>query len=165
MADNLDDGYAQETLGPYARGEWSGLAGAEPFGKGLAKWLENSPGFSADRIRTPLRLHQESGGIPYVLAHWEIFSRLRQLGNPVELYVIPDIDHGTHGTQNPRQCFASQQGAVDWFVYWLKDQRDPAPSKSDQYRGWDVLRHLQNEILKKPRPKPLRWQATEIESQ
>ena len=94
---------------------------------------------------------------PFVLAHWEFFSRLKQLALPVELYVIPDIEHGTHGAQNPAQCLASQEGAVDWFDFWLNNKEDENPRKADQYIKWRRLRAQRDAALKIPRPPLRRW--------
>jgi hypothetical protein len=108
----------------------------------LKTWLERSPGFNADKVRAPLRLQLESGGLAGVMLKWEMFSRLRQLQKPVEFYVIPDIEHGSHGLQNPTQCLAAQQGAVDWFDFWLNGREDPDPKKAEQYRRWRELKRL-----------------------
>ena len=32
------------------------------------------------------------------------------------------------------------QGMVDWFCYWLKDERDPEVGKAAEYARWDRLR-------------------------
>jgi hypothetical protein len=78
------------------------------------------------------------------LTKWEIFSRLRTLGRPVEFYVIPDIEAGEHQLQNPAQVFAAQEGTVDWFDYWLNGHKDPSSAKVAQYVRWDALRALQH---------------------
>jgi dienelactone hydrolase len=139
-SDNLDGSYVQSLL------SWSDEhaknIGAPPFGEGLKTWLERSPGFNADKVRAPLRLQLESGGLAGVMLKWEMFSRLRQLQKPVEFYVIPDIEHGSHGLQNPAQCLAAQQGAVDWFDFWLNGREDPDPEKAEQYRRWRELKRL-----------------------
>jgi hypothetical protein len=36
-----------------------------------------------------------------------------------------------------------QQGAVDWFTFWLKGEEDPDPNKALQYARWRELRKLQ----------------------
>jgi hypothetical protein len=87
----------------------------------------------------------DSGPISEVLDHWEIFSNLRYLRSPVELFVIPDIEHGVHILQNPAQRLASQGGTVDWFSFWLKDEEDPDPAKTEQHKRWRELRKLQQE--------------------
>jgi hypothetical protein len=68
-----------------------------------------------------------------VLRSWEIFSNLRYLKKPVELFVIPDIEHGTHQVELPIQQLASKETTVDWFDFWLNGHEDPDPTKADQY--------------------------------
>jgi hypothetical protein len=82
-----------------------------------------------------------------VLSHWEMFSRLRYLKRPAELFVIPNIERGSHGLQNPGQLLASQGGAVDWFDFWLNGRVDSEPKKVQQYRRWLVLRRERDELL------------------
>jgi hypothetical protein len=99
-----------------------------------------APGFNADQVHVPLRLELDSGPIDQVLGAWEMFSNLRYLRKPVELFVIPDIQHGVHLLQNPAQRLASQGGTVDWFSFWLKGEEDPDRRKAAQYARWRVLR-------------------------
>ena len=70
--------------------------------------------------------------------------------------MIPDIAHGVHQLQNPQQRLASQQGTVDWFCFWLKDEEDPNPTKAAQYTRWRELRKLQekNEATRTPKQQP-----------
>jgi len=110
-------------------------------GEGLQSWLKNAPGFNVDNVQTPLWKVAQTGGRFSVLVGWEMFSRLRMLGKPVEFYVMPDAEEfGSHNTQNPRQIAAVQEGTVDWFDFWLNDREDPSPAKSEQYRRWRMLR-------------------------
>ncbi len=120
--------------------EMSADAGAEPFGDGLNTWLKNSPGFNADKVHTPLQFQSDGGGFPSIMMYWEMFSRLRHLNKPVELYMVPDVEHGSHAMQNPRQLVASQQRALDWFEFWLNGREDPDPAKAGQYASWRELR-------------------------
>ena len=39
----------------------------------------------------------------------------------------------------------SQQGNVDWFVFWLKGEEDPDPLKAEEYSRWRELRKKQQE--------------------
>lgn len=137
-ADNFDGSYMQSLLTPGTA--FDGPLGAAPFGEGLRIWLANAPGFNAEKIRAPLRLQVESGGLSHALASWELFSRLKRLGKPVELYVIPRVGQGSHLLQNPRQVLASKEGAVDWFDFWLNHHEDTAASKAPQYERWRALR-------------------------
>ena len=147
VADNTDQSYIQSTLSENqaAIGETYGVP---PFGKGLELWYSEAPGFNADKIRAPLQMHSHSLGLAGVLGHWEIFSRLRSLKRAVELYVIPNIDRGSHGIQNPAQCQASQERAADWLDYWLNGREWSNPDKAAQYVAWRKLRVLHEEFIK-----------------
>jgi hypothetical protein len=118
------------------------LIGAPPFGTGLLTWLINSPAFAADKVRAPVQMQAHEYGYAGVLTQWEMFARLRLLGRPAEMYLIPDILHGTHTLQNPRQCLGAQQRAVDWWDFWLNDHEDPDPEKAEQYGSWRAMRGM-----------------------
>ncbi len=78
--DNSDDNYVPACL--YG---WDIQVGTPlPFGEGLKAWLEHSPAFSVERIRTPLQflVHSPSNTNLTVLWPWEMFSRLQYLGSP-----------------------------------------------------------------------------------
>jgi hypothetical protein len=144
VADNMDGSYFQYILSDSAeRSEFEADNGARPIGDGVATWLHSAPGFNADKVHTPLRMEVDSGPLYSILWHWEMFSNLRYLQKPVELFVIPDIQHGVHVLQNPAQRLASQGGTVDWFRFWLKSEEDANPSKADQYIRWRQLKSLQ----------------------
>jgi hypothetical protein len=72
---------------------------------------------------TTVQILNDSGPIDEILTAWEMFSNLRYLRKPVELFVIPDIQHGVHILPNP---------TVDWFCFWLKGEGDPNPAKAEQ---------------------------------
>lgn len=140
-ADNMDGGYFQAALMSWRRQLSEEPNGASPFGDGLRIWLQQAPAFNADRVRTPLQLQVTSEGFPgAVMTSWEMFTRLRRLHKPVELYVIPQIEYGNHAIQNPQQCLASQQRAVDWWDFWLNEREDSDPTKADQYDAWRAMR-------------------------
>lgn len=139
VVDNFDAGYVQAALTGWDA-EVALNNGAEPFGDGLRTWLETAPAFNVERVRAPLQLQVHSGGVPGVIATaWEMFARLRHLKKPTELYVIPDVEHGSHAIQNPAQCLAAQVRAVDWFDFWLNSHEDPDSAKAQQYARWRVL--------------------------
>lgn len=147
-ADNFEPSYFPITL-LVDMVNGSEVNGAAPFGQGLAAWNENAPGFNADRIHTPLRKIEQSFGLFGALVRWEMYSRLRYLQKPVELYLVPDYEHGAHNTQNPRQIAAVQHGTIDWFDFWLNGYEDPAPEKSAQYQRWRRLKQLHEADLAK----------------
>ena len=62
-----------------------------------------------------------------------------RLKRPVELAYMPE---GAHILEKPRDRMVSQQGNVDWFCFWLKNEEDPDPTKVEQYVRWRKLRNL-----------------------
>jgi hypothetical protein len=157
--DYSDDNYLQECLYNWSRDFGISL----PFGHELKGWLETSPAFNVERVRTPLQmlLYSASEGNGTFLWPWEMFSRLRHLGKPVELYVIPDIKHGSHLFQNPHQQLALQDRALDWWRFWLQDKEDDStPMKNQQYAEWRTLREKHLVDLKLPRAPRLVWSSS-----
>jgi hypothetical protein len=55
------------------------------------------------------------------------------------------LPYGTHLLVKPWERLTSQQGNVDWFVFWLKNVADSAPAKREQYARWEKLRSLLNQ--------------------
>jgi dipeptidyl aminopeptidase/acylaminoacyl peptidase len=155
-SDNIGGSYLESALNP---GSMERENGGAPFGAGLETWLETAPAFSAERVRTPLRAQVESGGTSALLFKWELFARLRQLGAPVELAIVPQVDKGPHNLLKPRHVLAVKQGAVDWFDFWLTGREDGDPSKADQYRRWRMMREQRDRLEKVPRPPLLDWSA------
>jgi hypothetical protein len=117
--------------------------GAPPFGQGLKVWIQKAPGFNLDHVRTPLLITALS---PIgVLEEWELYASLRMQKKPVDLMYLPQHDGYQHILQRPLDRFASQQGNVDWFRFWLQGYEDPDLAKKTQYRRWEALRHLQEQ--------------------
>jgi dipeptidyl aminopeptidase/acylaminoacyl peptidase len=156
--DYADNNYLNECLYGWPRD----FGHSFPFGQGLKTWLDESPAFNVERVRTPLQMLLYSSGEGNVtfLWPWEMFSRLRFLHKPVELYVIPDIIHGSHENQNPRQQLALQGRAIDWWRFWLLDEEDADVSKHQQYAEWHVLREQHAVDISHPRSPRLSWSPT-----
>jgi hypothetical protein len=158
--DNVDASYGQGILWAWPS-EYDSSHGGQAFGAGLSCWLESAPAFNADRIRTPLRLQGHSS-IADVLKHWEMYTRLRYLGRPVELYFVPELNRSAHNLQNPAQQFSSRQAAVDWFDFWLNDRENIRSGNSDQYIRWRGLRTQRDEALRQDRAPRLDWQSRPV---
>jgi hypothetical protein len=110
--------------------------GAPPWGPGLKTWMARSPEFNLDKIDAPLMLVAARPGFS-LLTMWEPYSILTSMNKPVELLRL----HTTgHPTWQPAARYASQQGAVDWFRFWLQGYEDPDPVKAAQYARWRKLR-------------------------
>jgi dipeptidyl aminopeptidase/acylaminoacyl peptidase len=122
---------------PSAAAEVERQSGGPPFGKGLRQWLKTSPEFAMDKVETPLRV--QAIGPSSLIGEWPWLTGLSRLNKPVELLYIPE---GTHILEKPWDRMVSQQGDVDWFSFWLKDQEDPDPAKAEQYKRWRELRRL-----------------------
>ncbi len=133
--------------------EDAAMIGAQPIGAGLQRWLDHSPLFGMDSVRTPLEIQVVSGriGLPGV---WEAYATLRYQHKPVDLIMFP---MGHHVLTNPVEQIASRQYSVDWFRFWLDgyERKEPVPgtaevaqSLSEQYRRWEKLCDLQ--VAKNP---------------
>lgn len=138
LADGFDAGYFQYLLYRGSDSDYVRVNGDRPFGPGLEHWLAVAPGFRLDRVRTPVRL--ESHGFYHTLGNWEWFSGLTHLNRPVELVDLPGAPHLL---VKPSDRIASQQGTVDWFSFWLKDEESSDPAKAEQNRRWTEMRKLQ----------------------
>ena len=138
IIDGVDQSYVGYMLfapdNPWGAVDEEAANGSRPFGQGLESWVKNAPGFNLNKVQVPVRV--EALGDFSLLAEWEIYSSLRLQRKPVDLVYIPNAQHIL---QQPQDRYASQQGNVDWFRFWLQRYEDPDPSKSEQYRRWDKL--------------------------
>jgi hypothetical protein len=110
------------------------MIGGPPVGASLALWMQRAPGFNLDHVTAPLLLTALQ---PFsLLEEWEPYAGLLLQGKPAELVYIPD---GEHILTKPWERFTSQQGAVDWFRFWLQGaERDDAPA--GEYARWRAMR-------------------------
>ena len=137
VSDGVGGGYFEYVAYADLAKEYDALMGAPPFEEGLSLWLKNSPSFNVNVVNTPIRI--ESFSPANVLAGWEWYSILSRLEKPVEFVYIPG---GTHLLVKPWDRQVSQQGNVDWFSFWLKDEEDSDASKVEQYERWRRLRAM-----------------------
>jgi hypothetical protein len=139
-ADGVDGGYLQyfgygNEASNFAADQES-VIGAPPFGDGLLLWLKRSPGFLLDKVQTPVQI--QALAPRSLLGQWEWFLGLKRLGKPVDLLYLPT---GAHILVKPWDRMVSQEGSVDWFCFWLKNEEDPDPKKAQQYVRWRELRN------------------------
>jgi hypothetical protein len=138
VADGVDGGYFQYIAdGGSLADESDQLFEVSPFGAGLSVWAKTSPGFLLDRVTTAIRI--QALGPASVPGEWEWYEGLTRLRRPVELVYLPE---GVHILEKPADRMVSQQGNVDWFCFWLKNEEDRDPTKSEQYLRWRKLRKL-----------------------
>ena len=139
VSDGVDVGYMQYLVAAVARpqtaSEFEAMIGSAPFGSGLQAWIERSPGFRLDRVRTPLLI--QAFEPESLLDEWQWFAGLKRLGKPVGLLYLPT---GTHVLVKPWDRRASEEATADWFWFWLLGKEDPDPAKGEQYARWNLLR-------------------------
>jgi hypothetical protein len=142
IADGLDGSYFQYfswlNLGQKSVQMYEHINGAQPFGGGLVDWLKNTTGFNLEKVTTPVRLLDFR--TYSLLNNWEWFAGLRHLGKAVEMIWMPRTEHDPI---RPAERMTAQQGSVDWFCFWMKEEEDQDPTKTQQYRRWRQLRELQ----------------------
>jgi dipeptidyl aminopeptidase/acylaminoacyl peptidase len=114
--------------------------GGPPWTGNWKPWMEESISFNYDKVHTPLRLESDQNDRAEVIFEWENFIALQRLHKPVELIYVP---HGAHPVVKPWDRMTSQEGNVDWLLFWLKGEEDPDPAKIEQYERWHALRELQ----------------------
>jgi hypothetical protein len=142
--DGIDASYMQYLVFSSTQGslpEEEQIYGTLPFGEGLQTWVKEAPSFNLDRVETPLLI--TALGPDSILQEWEIYTSLRMQKKPVDLIYLPQTQGYQHVLQRPLERFASQQGNVDWFRFWLQGYEDPDPAKTAQYKRWESLRKLQ----------------------
>ncbi len=143
-AEGIDFGYwqyiAEADLAIYT-GAYQNMYSGPPWERNWKPWMEHSVTFNFEKIHAPLRLEADDNP-GAILNEWETFAALRLLNKPVDLIFIP---HGDHPLLKPWERMTSQQGDVDWFVFWLKGEEDPDPVKAGQYARWRELRTLQQD--------------------
>jgi len=141
LTDGVDGGYFQyvENLNFPAFAQFEeGINGGSPFGPGLTSWIQRSPSFSIENVEAPVRI--VSPNVSTVLAEWEWFAALTRLHKPVDMIAMRD---GDHILQRPWERIVSQQGNVDWFCFWLKNEEEPDSAKANQYERW---RHMRDQL-------------------
>jgi dipeptidyl aminopeptidase/acylaminoacyl peptidase len=127
---------------------WDHLYDGPPYGASLRNWMQYSISFTIDKIRAPILMEEMQDNQPtfddplapprLLAEQYEIFTGLRRLGDPVEMYYYPNEDHSL---EHPIALMESLQRNVDWYRFWLQDYQRPAPEAAAQYRRWETLRN------------------------
>jgi dipeptidyl aminopeptidase/acylaminoacyl peptidase len=99
-----------------------------------ARLDESQLGSWPDSVSVPLLVDTSDG--EWVESVQAVIA-LRTRGKPVEMVVYPDAGHLKKW---PRQIESVWEMNLDWFDFWLRDVRDPAPEKREQYQRWDKLK-------------------------
>jgi dipeptidyl aminopeptidase/acylaminoacyl peptidase len=99
---------------------YSGAASAGSFPwNNLELYIEQSPLFNADKIRTPLLLlhGMEDTNVP-IGESIQMFTALKILGRPVEFIRVKGENHGI---ANYKRRIEWNHSIYAWFAKWLQD--------------------------------------------
>jgi len=112
-------------------------------------WSRISPAAHADEIHVALLMQ-----LPEQEARWslELYSKLSRSTTPVEMYAFANE---THVKNQPRHKLAISERNLDWFLFWLTGEIDPAVGKKAQYARWSALvarRAAGSAVANQPRP-------------
>ncbi|MHB8413384.1 MAG: hypothetical protein ACYDDI_15760 [Candidatus Acidiferrales bacterium] len=144
VADGFDGGYMNFLF--YGGTDYIAVNGGHlPFGASMKSWIQDSPGFNLDKVRTPVRLEYYGRGA--FLGGWQWFSGLSLLRKPVDFIWLPC---GSHLLVKPWDRLVSEQGNVDWFSFWLEGKEDRRRAKKQQYIRWSALRSLLKQSHESP---------------
>jgi hypothetical protein len=135
LADGMNGGYFQYILASYLSPDSYLINGGKPSRENLSSWFASAPGFNIERVETPVRI-EGYGNFAYLSA-WEWYRRLTEQKKPVELIFLPDA---THLLVKPWERLTSQEGNVDWYVFWLKGEEDASVGKKSEFERWRKMR-------------------------
>ena len=82
----------------------------------------------------------------------------RNAGMPTEYIVYP---RSGHNITLPLLKKESAERNLDWFLFWLKGERDPEPDKAGQYIRWDQKREQRDAAYREPDRCPPQQQLNE----
>ena len=122
--------------------------GGWPEGKSKVNWQRLAPDLNAERIDVPVLNNDPDSEF---LADLSLYTSLKELGKPVELFIYPDE---LHHVNQPKHRYQIYERNLDWFRFWLKGEEDPDPAKNDQYARWRELRKLQETNKRSPTANP-----------
>jgi len=115
--------------------------GGWPEGKSKANWRQVAPELNADRIDVPVLNNDPDSEF---LADLALYTSLRELGKPVELFIYPNE---LHHINQPKHRYQIYERNLDWFRFWLKSEESSDPAKSEQYQRWRQLRNLHQQAV------------------
>jgi dipeptidyl aminopeptidase/acylaminoacyl peptidase len=118
-----------------------GLAGWTE-GDTKARWREIAVSARADKVSTAIL--QNTTDTDYV-GYMATYRALRDLQKPIELYIYPNE---LHVINQPKHRLEIYERNVDWFLFWLKDEEDTNPAKTDEFARWRMLRSANPTITK-----------------
>jgi dipeptidyl aminopeptidase/acylaminoacyl peptidase len=108
--------------------------GGWPEGASRTNWHKIAAMLNADRIDSPLLINAADSEY---LVGLGLVTSLEQLRKPVEMFIYPNELHFKIQPKHRQEIYERN---VDWFRFWLRNEQDPAPSKTEEYKRWHDLR-------------------------
>ena len=105
-----------------------------PWGKTQAEWIRRSAYYHLDKMKSALLITQYST-LPN--DWWDIFASMRRLNKPIDMILFKNDNHPP---MRPDVVLAAQQLTVDWFDFWLNDERATLDRASDHFKRWAEIR-------------------------
>lgn len=120
------------------------LTGGAPSLQDIGTWMAGNPLYKVPQARAAVRL--QANGEMSLLGIWELYALLQREKRAVDLILFPQ---GSHNLNKPSERLASQQGAVDWFRFWLQDFEYSDLARASQYSRWRSLKNRTRPTLSK----------------
>jgi dipeptidyl aminopeptidase/acylaminoacyl peptidase len=126
----------------YAVAAYDAVFGGPPLGDGLQTIKDFSPAFRFGHLPIPVLIEGHNGDFSIKIFS-DVYLTARQEGTPIELVIYDD----SHEMKDRSRQFSSISRSIDWFRYWLLDEKNPNPVDKDEYARWAGLRK-KLEVLK-----------------
>lgn len=103
-------------------------------------WERNETVRHAADISTPLLMNLSEAE---ALMGFPLYTRLRELGRPVEVYIYPGQ---YHVKWRPQHLFAAQRRALDWLDFWLRDVEQEDSLDPSRIERWRAMRERRSAL-------------------
>ena len=137
MGTCCDEPYVINVLNSGTGADWFHSMGYPTIGHPDANfWKPMSFVANAQTVDTPILMQLPDREY---LGAIESIAALRDQQKPIEVFVFPDE---YHVKWQPAHRLTVYTRNLDWFKYWLLNERDDDLAKQTQYARWDRLRSL-----------------------
>jgi dipeptidyl aminopeptidase/acylaminoacyl peptidase len=122
--------------------------GGWPEGKSKANWKQVAAYLNAERIDVPVLNNDPDSEF---LADLALYTSLKDLEKPVELFIYPNE---LHHVNQPKHRYQIYERNLEWFRFWLQSEESADPVESEQYQRWRQLRQLQQKVQSNEKTAP-----------
>jgi dipeptidyl aminopeptidase/acylaminoacyl peptidase len=107
--------------------------GGWPDGDSRRKWQEIAMPLRANLVETAVL---ENASDSEYITYLPRVTALEELAKPVELHVYP---YELHVRNQPRHKYEIYSRNLDWFRFWLKDERQFGADRAEELLRWEVM--------------------------